>query len=238
MLDRRFGKYELIRRLGRGGMADVYLARDAGCDRQVAIKLVELRSDRESREIYDAERRGARLQEQFGRLDSHVPQVHEYGTCDGHFYIDMEYVDGEDLAERIARGPLAPDEAAAIAAEICAFLQKAHAFETTLEGTSIRGIIHGDIKPKNVRINRDGQVKILDFGIAKGLSLTRKLTRNDFGSLGYLSPERLETGEVDVYADYWSVGVLLYEMLAGTPPFDHRDAQKPLMLMGRVVLSY
>ena len=226
MLDRQFGKYELIRRLGRGGMADVYLARDTGHDRQVAIKLVELRSDRESRDIYDAERRGASLQEQFGRLDSHVPQVHEYGTCDGHFYIDMEYVDGEDLAERIARGPIAPDDAAAIAAEICAFLQNAHAFETTLEGASIRGIIHGDIKPKNIRINRDGQVKVLDFGIAKGLSLTRKLTRNDFGSLSYLSPERLETGDVDVYADYWSVGVLLYEMLAGAPPFDHQDAQK------------
>jgi serine/threonine-protein kinase len=226
MLDRQFGKYELIRRLGRGGMADVYLARDAANDRQVAIKLVELRPDRESRDICEAERRGAMLQEQFCRLDSHVPRVHEYGTCDGHFYIDMEYVDGEDLAERIARGPIAPDHAATIACEICSFLDKAHAFETTVDAASIRGIIHGDIKPKNIRLNRDGQVKILDFGIAKGLSLTRKLTRNDFGSLGYLSPERLDSGEVDFHADCWSVGVLLYEMLAGVPPFDHQDAQK------------
>src|SRR5512143_764663 len=104
MLDRKFGKYELIRRLGRGGMADVYLARDAANNRDVAIKLVELLPDRDSRDIFDAERRGAMLQEQFGRIDSHVPRVHEYGTCDGHFYIDMEYVEGEDLAERIARG--------------------------------------------------------------------------------------------------------------------------------------
>ena len=226
MLDRQFGKYELIRRLGRGGMADVYLARDTAHNRQVAIKLIEIGADRDSRDICEAERRGAILQEQFGRIDSHVPRVHEYGTCDGHFYIDMEYVDGEDLAERIARGPIAPDHAAAIAAEICAFLEKAHAFETTVDDASIRGIIHGDIKPKNVRLNRDGQVKILDFGIAKGLSLTRKLTRNDFGSLGYLSPERLDSGEVDFHADCWSVGVLLYEMLAGVPPFDHQDAQK------------
>ncbi len=226
MLDRQFGKYELIRRLGRGGMADVYLARDAANNRDVAIKLVELRADRESRDICEAERRGAMLQEQFGRLDAHVPQVHEYGTCDGHFYIDMEYVDGEDLAERIARGPIAPDHAAMIAAEICAFLEKAHAFETALDGASIRGIIHGDIKPKNIRLNSEGHVKVLDFGIAKGLSLTRKLTRNDFGSLGYLSPERLDSGEVDFQADCWSAGVLLYEMLAGVPPFDHRDAQR------------
>ncbi len=226
MLDRQFGKYELIRRLGRGGMADVYLARDTTHDRQVAIKLVEIRPDRESRDICEAERRGAILQEQFGRIDTHVPRVHEYGTCDGHFYIDMEYVEGEDLAERIARGPLTPDHAAAIAAEICAFLEKAHSFQTSVDEASIRGIIHGDIKPKNVRLNSDGQVKILDFGIAKGLSLTRKLTRNDFGSLGYLSPERLDSGEVDFQADCWSAGVLLYEMLAGVPPFDHQDAQK------------
>ena len=77
-----------------------------------------------------------------------------------------------------------------------------------------------DIKPKNVRLNVAGQVKVLDFGIAKGLALSRKLTRNDFGSLAYLSPERLDSGEVDVHVDFWSVGVLLYEMLAAAPPFE------------------
>src|SRR5512142_2230701 len=117
MLDRQFGKYELIRRLGRGGMADVYLARDAAHERLVAIKLVELCQDRESRDIYDAERRGAVLQQQFSRLDTHVPQVHEFGTCDGHFYIDMEYVEGEDLAERIGRSRVSPDLAASITAD-------------------------------------------------------------------------------------------------------------------------
>ena len=98
---------------------------------------------------------------------------------------------------------------------MCDFLEKAHEFEATLDDRRIRGIIHGDIKPKNVRLNRAGEVKVLDFGIAKGLALSRKLTRNDFGSLSYLSPERLDSGEVDLHVDFWSVGVLLYEMVAG-----------------------
>jgi serine/threonine-protein kinase len=220
MLERDYGPYRLIRRLGRGGMADVYLATDGRTGALVALKLVEQRPDRDSQEICDAERRGAILQDQFGRVDEHVPRVHAFGASDGHFYIDMEYVDGEDLAERIGRGPLPADTATWIAAEVCEFLDRAHRFEATVDDTKVRGIIHADIKPKNVRLNQAGQVKVLDFGIAKGLALSRKLTRNDFGSLAYLSPERLDTGEVDVQVDCWSVGVLLYEMLASRPPFD------------------
>jgi eukaryotic-like serine/threonine-protein kinase len=233
MLDREFGRYRLVRRLGRGGMADVYLARDAESGAEVALKLVEQRPDRDSREICDAERRGAALQQQFSRVDGHVPQVHAAGELDGYFYIDMEYVEGEDLAERIARGPMAADEAVWIAVEIADFLLKAHQFEATLDGVRVRGIIHADIKPKNVRLNLAGQVKVLDFGIAKGLALSRKLTRNDFGSLSYLSPERLDSGEVDVHVDFWSVGVLLYEMLAGSPPFEADSNQKLEALIRR-----
>ena len=220
MLDREFGTYRLSRRLGRGGMADVYLARDVSTGEDVALKVVEQKPDRDSLEICEAERRGAALQQQFGAVDGHVPRVHGTGSFDGYFFIAMEYVEGEDLAERIARGPLAPREAAWIAAELCDFLEKAHEFEAEVDGTRLRGIIHADIKPKNVRLNVSGQVKVLDFGIAKGLALSRKLTRNDFGSLAYLSPERLDSGEVDVHVDFWSVGVLLYEMLAAAPPFE------------------
>jgi hypothetical protein len=233
MLDREFGTYRLIRRLGRGGMADVYLAHNGATGTEVALKLVEQKPDRDSCEACEAERRGAALQEQFGRVDDHVPQVHGCGSLDGFFYIDMEYVDGEDLAERITRGPIDPDGAAWIAAEICDFLRKAHEFEATIDDTMLRGIIHADIKPKNVRLNATGQVKVLDFGIAKGLALSRKLTRNDFGSLSYLSPERLDSGEVDVHVDFWSVGVLLYEMLAGAPPFEADSNSKLEALIRR-----
>ena len=86
--------------------------------------------------------------------------------------------------------------------------------------------MHGDLKPRNVRITPDGHVKVLDFGIAKALSLSRKVTRNDFGSMAYLSPERLESGEVDAYADYWAVGVLLHEMLTGSQPFQAPDTHR------------
>ncbi len=153
-------------------------------------------------------------------MDNHVPLVHGWGTHDGWFFIDMEYVDGEDLAERAGRGPMPADEASWVGVEICSFLERAHRFEAALEEARVRGIIHGDIKPKNVRLNRAGELKVLDFGIAKGLSLSRKLTRNDFGSVSYMSPERLDTGDVDVHSDLWSVGVLLYELVAGRVPFE------------------
>ena len=87
--------------------------------------------------------------------------------------------------------------------------------------------MHGDLKPQNVRITSNGAVKVLDFGIAKALSLSRKVTRNDFGTTPYLSPERLEDdGEVNEFADLWAVGVMLYEMIRGARPFDAPDTQR------------
>jgi len=135
-------------------------------------------------------------------------------------------VRGENLSDLIARGPAAPADAARIALALSRFLQAAHGFRTTIDGRDFWALVHGDLKPRNVRIADTGDVKVLDFGIAKALSLSRKVTRNDFGSVPYLSPERLESTAVDAQADLWALGVILYEMLSGAAPFQGGDTRR------------
>ena len=110
--------------------------------------------------------------------------------------------------------------------ELCRFLEDADRFEANIGERPVHLLLHGDLKPRNVRITSAGQIKVLDFGIAKALSLSRKVTRNDFGSVAYLSPERLETGDMDRYADFWAVGVLLHEMISGAQPFQAPDTRR------------
>ncbi len=221
----RIGPYKIVCEIGRGGMAVVFFATDSRDDRQVALKLVPLGTDRDTHEALEAERWGAKLQEQFGRISQNVPVVYDHGTEGGYFYIAMEYLDGWNLSEILAAGPLLPERAVHVAIQLCHFLEAAHAFEATIDGRQLRSLLHGDLKPRNIRLLRGDQVKILDFGIAKALSLSRKVTHNDFGSLTYVSPERLESGEIDTYADFWAVGVLLYEMLSGTQPYRAPDSR-------------
>jgi len=222
----RVGPYEILEEIGRGGMAAVFLATDTRTSRRVALKLVPTGNDREAREILEAERWGAKLQEQFCRVSGHVPVVYEHGTEWGYFYIAMEYLEGLNLSEVIAAGPLASERAARIAVQLCEFLEAAHGFEVTIDGRPLRSLLHGDLKPRNIKVTPDDRVKVLDFGIAKALSLSRKVTRNDFGSIAYLSPERLESGEIDARADFWAVGVLLYEMVSGGLPFQAPDTRR------------
>jgi serine/threonine protein kinase len=222
----QIGKFEIVRKLGRGGMADVYLAIDSESKRQVALKLLEIGSDADAQATLAAERHGAILQARLCGIDPHVATVHEYGESDRFFFIAMEHVEGDDLSTVLQRGPLVPDRAIEICIEVCSLLITAHGLELTVEGEPHRGVIHGDLKPKNIRIVADGRVKVLDFGIAKALSMTRKLTRNEFGSVAYASPERLETGEVDVHSDLWSVGVVLYECLAGRQPYQEANTRR------------
>ena len=222
----RVGPYEILREIGRGGMAAVFLAEDPRHARQVALKLVPAGVDREAKEILDAERWGARLQARFADACNLVPRVFEEGDEPPYYFIAMEYVGGENLSDVIARGPVNPAEATRIALALSQFLQAAHQFNASIDGREFWSLVHGDLKPRNVRIAEDASIKILDFGIAKALSLSRKVTRNDFGSMPYLSPERLESTEVDAQADLWALGVILYELLSGLPPFHAPDTRR------------
>ncbi len=209
------GPFEVLCRLGSGGMADVLKAVDGRDGRVVALKIPKT-----DHGIREAERVGALLQKQLSEIDGRVPAVYEiHESVENEMYIAMEYVAGEDLSDRIRRGPIEPREAVRIAIELCELLCTAQRFTRIAEGRTHQGIVHGDLKPKNVRLEPGGGVKVLDFGIAKALSLTRPLTRNEFGSLPYSSPERIETGNVDAHSDLWSVSVVLYEMLTGQQPF-------------------
>jgi serine/threonine protein kinase len=216
----RYGGYQIIRPIGRGAMGEVFLATTEDSDQQVALKLVYKGPDPEDQEILNAERLGAELQKRVAEIDSRVCAVKRYGEIDGDLFIEMEHVDGEDLSTILARNSLAPAHAARIAMELCEMLQHLQAFTTTIDDKQFEGVIHGDLKPRNIRLNALGQVKVLDFGIAKALSHTRKYTMNVFASTAYCSPERLETQSMDSRSDLWAVGVLLYQMVAGRLPFD------------------
>ncbi len=223
-----FGRYEIIRKLAGGGMGRVFLAYDPVLNRQVGLKLIDAGGDRDSIDVVAAERRGAVLQDQLAKREQsgRVAQIFDVGDRDGYFYIAMEYIEGEDLSELFANGPMDPQRAVDITLDILDVLVKAHTFQTVIEERAHRGIIHGDIKPRNIRITPAGQVKVLDFGIAKAVSMTRSLTFNQFGSIPYSSPERLQTGDMDARSDVWSVAVVLFEMLTGKPYFEAEISQK------------
>jgi serine/threonine protein kinase len=223
-----FGRYQIIRKLAGGGMGRVFLAYDPVLNRQVGLKLIDAGGDRDSNDVVAAERRGATLQDQLAKREAsgRVAQIFDVGDRDGYFYIAMEYIEGEDLSELVARGPLDPQHAVGIALDVLDVLVKAHTFHTVIEDRTHRGIIHGDIKPRNIRITSAGQVKVLDFGIAKAVSMTRSITFNQFGSVPYSSPERLQTGDMDARSDVWSVAIVLFEMLTGKPYFEAEASSK------------
>ncbi len=231
----RVGKYKIIEKLRRGWISDVYLATDTRTKQTVALKLIEERDDRDTRDAIKAERDGVKLQQALSLADPTVPRVEDFGTVGSFFFIAMEYVEGEDLSELIERGRLPAAEAIRIGGAVCRTLRVAHTLTTTIDGHEITQIVHGDIKPKNIRLTKDGTVRLLDFGIAKALSLTRKLTHNEFGTLDYCSPERLDTGRLDAQSDLWSLGVMLYEMVSGRLPFQAETprAQEALIMSGQ-----
>jgi hypothetical protein len=196
-------------------MGDVFLAMNMETGKEVALKRVRRNPGPEGEEKIAAERMGAELEQRLCSIDPRVTKVFWFGDVEGDLAVEMEYIDGQDLASILSSGRMEPGRAAVIAAEICEMLKN-------LRGL---GVIHGDLKPKNVRIDSQQRVKVLDFGVAKALSQTRDYTAAIFGSIAYCSPERLDTGSMDAQSDLWSVGVILYQMLAGRLPFEGATAE-------------
>jgi len=217
LTQQQVGRFELRDFLGRGAIGDVYLAHDPDTGREVALKVVRVHHT--DPEMLEAERNGVALQAQISQAAPQVAAVYEWGEQDGLFWVAMEYVDGADLSQSLSRGPLPEDRAAAIAHQLCEMLEACHQFSAEIAGRKVYGIVHGDIKPENLRLQVGDRVRVLDFGIAKHLSVTRRFTVNLFGSLPYTPPERLDRGGVDRHSDLWAVGVVLYLMAAGYPPF-------------------
>ncbi len=212
---RQFPELEIMGVLGRGGMGVVYKARQKQLDRLVALKVLP-------RAIAAAAPDAARFEDRFTRearalarlAHPNIVAVHEFGEREGMYYFLMEYVDGVNLRGAMREGRLSPAAALAIVPQICDALQFAHD----------QGVVHRDIKPENVLLDREGHVKIADFGLAKLVTPAagdRTLTRQGLvmGTPHYMAPEQIEKpAEVDHRADIYSLGVVLYEMLTGELP--------------------
>ncbi|HEX2191555.1 MAG TPA: Stk1 family PASTA domain-containing Ser/Thr kinase [Acidimicrobiales bacterium] len=201
------GRYQIVRHLARGGMAEVYLARDLLLDRPVALKVLfpEFSTDPSFVERFRREARAA------ANLNHpNIVSVYDWGEEGGTYFIVMEYIEGPTLRDVIrGEGPLFPNRAAEIGAEIAAALEFAHR----------RGVIHRDVKPGNVLIS--GMVKVTDFGIARAGDPQESLTQTGavMGTASYFSPEQAQGLPIDNRSDVYSLGVVLYEMVAGRPPF-------------------
>ena len=227
LVGQRIGHYELCARIGAGGMGEVYLATDLTAGRKAALKLLPTRftSDGERLKRFQQEAHAV-----VGLNHPNILTVYEIGEDHSTHYIASELIDGETLRHRLARQPMRMDEAVDLAIQVASALAAAHE----------AGIVHRDIKPENIMLRPDGYVKVLDFGIAKlageGLPATTgeeeaaETGRGEprpfethlgsiLGTARYMSPEQARGAPVDQRTDIWSLGVVLYEMLAGRAPF-------------------
>ena len=208
----RLGPYEIVAPIGAGGMGEVYRARDTRLGREVAIKLVaeHLVTSRQALARFEREARAVAA-----LSHPNIVALHDVGRERSFAFAVMELLDGEALDRRLARGPLPWRTAVGIAAAVADGLASAHA----------RGIIHRDLKPANIFLTRDGVVKIVDFGLAKGeateatTSTARTISGDAFGTPPYMSPEQVRGGTADARSDVFALGCVLYEMLAGCRPF-------------------
>jgi serine/threonine-protein kinase len=202
------GRYEPHRRIARGGMAEVFLARDQVLERLVAVKVLFPKFAHDPRFVTRFRREASAV----AKLNhANIVRVYDWGAHDDTYFIVMEYVEGESLAELVARGPLGVSRAVEIASAAAAGLGYAHA----------GGVVHRDIKPGNILLAATRGVKVTDFGVARardgGESLTE--TGKVMGTAAYFSPEQAQGHDVGPPSDLYSLGVVLFEMVTGRPPF-------------------
>jgi len=212
----KFGPYEIEKSLGAGGMGEVYLARDTRLGRTVAIKILpeHLCGTREAKERFDREARAIS-----SVSHPNICNLYDVGAQDGTSYLVMEYLQGETVADRLSHGPLAPEPLVRMALEIAEGLDKAHR----------GGLVHRDLKPANLFITQDEHVKILDFGLAKGLEAGIDGATTEganftspgltVGTIAYMSPEQARGEAVDARSDLFSLGMVLYEMATARKAF-------------------
>jgi serine/threonine protein kinase len=235
---RPFGQYQLLSLIGRGGMGEVWRAFDSATQRVVALKVLppHLGDDETFKERFRREARVAAA-----LYEPHVVPIHSYGEIDGHLYVDMRLIIGDDLDAVIARGPLAPTRAVGIIGQIGSALQAAHN----------AGLVHRDVKPSNILVAHDDFAYLIDFGIARtvgapGLTSTGSM----IGTLAYMAPERFGAGPPDPRSDVYALACVLHQCVTGQQPYpgDQMEQQvaahlntpppRPSELNGRVPRSF
>jgi len=200
-------KYKILRKIATGGMADVFIAKDLGSDRKVAIKILH-ETAAANKNLVTKFKREAQI---LSKLDHpNIVSIYDWGRYKNSYYICIEYVEGIDLKELIEKkGPLDSKKAAGYALQICKALLLAHK----------NNLVHRDIKPQNILITKEGTLKVTDFGIAKSLVDDATKTLNIVGTANYISPEQAKGEKIDHKTDIYSLGILLYEMVTADVPF-------------------